>query len=39
LEESDKTAVKDALALSLAIKSRNSLEKEIQNLQKKVQVQ
>jgi len=39
LEESDKTAVKDALALSQSIKGRNSLEKEVQNLQKKVQVQ
>jgi hypothetical protein len=39
LEEFDKTAVKDALALSKAIKNRNALEKEIQSLQKKVQVQ
>jgi hypothetical protein len=38
LEEFDKTAVKDAMALSKAIKSRNILEKEIQVLQSKVQV-
>jgi hypothetical protein len=38
LEEFDKTAVKDALALSKAIKSKKTLEKEIQVLQKKVQV-
>jgi hypothetical protein len=36
LEEFDKAAVKDALALSKAIKSRSELEKEIQILQKKL---
>ncbi len=36
LEEFDKTAVKDALALSKAIKSKSELEKEIQVLQKKL---
>jgi hypothetical protein len=39
LEDFDKVAVKDALALSKAIKSRSALEKEVQILQKKVQVQ
>lgn len=38
LEEFDKTAVKDALALSQAIKSKSELEKEIQILQKKLQI-
>jgi hypothetical protein len=38
LEEFDKVAVKDALALSKAIKSKNELEKEIQILQKKLQI-
>jgi hypothetical protein len=38
LEEFDKTAVKDALALSQAIKSKSELEKEIQVLQKKLQI-
>jgi len=38
LEEFDKTAVKDALALSKAIKNKNELEKEIQVLQKKLQI-
>lgn len=38
LEEFDKTAVKDALALARAIKSKNELEKEIQILQKKLQI-
>jgi hypothetical protein len=38
LEEFDKTAVKDALALSKAIKSKNELEKEIKILQKKLQI-
>ncbi|KAF0236656.1 MAG: hypothetical protein FD181_2560 [Prolixibacteraceae bacterium] len=38
LEEFDKLAVKDALALSKAIKSKNGLEKEIQILQKKLQI-
>jgi hypothetical protein len=36
LEEFDKAAVKDALALSKAIKSKSELEKEIQILQKKL---
>jgi hypothetical protein len=39
LEDFDKKAVKDALALSKAIKSRNALEKEVQVLQKRLQVQ
>jgi hypothetical protein len=38
LEEFDKTAVKDALALSKAIKNKSELEKEIQVLQKKLQI-
>ncbi|TNF40050.1 MAG: hypothetical protein EP310_09570 [Bacteroidetes bacterium] len=38
LEEYDKVAVKDALALSKAIKRKNNLEKEIQSLQKKLQI-
>jgi hypothetical protein len=38
LEEFDKTAVKDALALSKAIKSKSELEKEVQVLQKKLQI-
>lgn len=38
LEEFDKVAVKDALALSKAIKSKNELHKEIQTLQKKLQI-
>jgi hypothetical protein len=38
LEEFDKTAVKDALALSKAIKSKSELEKEIQILQNKLQI-
>ena len=38
LEDFDKMAVKDALALSKAIKSKNELENEIQVLQKKLQI-
>jgi hypothetical protein len=38
LEEFDKIAFKDALALSKAIKSKNELEKEIEDLQKKLQI-
>jgi hypothetical protein len=38
LEEFDKKAVKDAVALSKAIKSKSELEKEIQILQKKLQI-
>lgn len=38
LEEFDKVAVKDALALSTAIKSKIKLEQEIQILQKKLQI-
>lgn len=38
LEEFDKAAVKDALALSQAIKSKSELEKEIQVLQKKLKI-
>jgi len=38
LEEFDKVAVKDALALSTAIKSKTVLEKEVQVLQKKLQI-
>lgn len=38
LEEFDKTAVKDALALSKAIKSKSELEKEIQVLQNKLRI-
>jgi hypothetical protein len=38
LEEFDKVAIKDALALSKAIKSKNELEKEIKILQKKLQI-
>jgi hypothetical protein len=38
LEEFDKKAVKDAVSLSKAIKSKSELEKEIQILQKKLQI-
>jgi hypothetical protein len=38
LEEFDKTAVKEALALSQAIKSKSELEKEIKVLQNKLQI-
>jgi hypothetical protein len=38
LEEFDKTAVKDALELSKSIKSKSELEKEVQTLQKKLQI-
>ncbi len=39
LEDFDKTAVQDALALSKAIKSKSALEKEVQTLQKKLRIQ
>lgn len=38
LEDYDKIAVKDALSFSKAIEKRNSLEKEIKELQKKLQI-
>jgi hypothetical protein len=38
LEDYDKIAVKDALSLSKAIEKRNSLQTEIKELQKKLQI-
>ena len=39
LEDYDKAAVKDALTLSKAIKERNSLEKQVKDLQNQLQIQ